>query len=465
MESKEKIKFPHTYVIIFSAIILMAICTYFIPAGVYEMIEDSNTGMMLVDPDSYHTITQNPVGLFDVFLAIPKGMIKTADIIFFIFIVGGAFGIIQGTGAIEAGIGNMVKKLKGKEKLLIPVIITVFAIGGATIGMFEETIIFVPIGIVLARALGYDAITGVAMVYLGAMAGFNAGFLNPFTVGVAQEIAGLPIFSGIGLRLVNFVLFTGTTILYTSKYAKKVKEDPKLSLVADLEKENKQSVDFNILPELTKKHGYALAVVVIGFIILAFGVIKYDWYIVELAAIFIAIGILAGLVGGSSINKLADDFIDGAQSLTYAALIVGLARGILLVMEDGQIIDTIVHSLAGLVSKLPSTVAALAMYLVQIIINTFIPSGSGQAAATMPIMVPLSDIVGITRQTAVLAFEFGNGFTNSVIPTSAALMAVLSIAEIPFQKWIKWIGRLMIYWILLGAILIIISVKINYGPF
>lgn len=461
----KKFKFPHTYVIIFGAIILMAICTYIVPSGVYEMVEDAATGTMLVDPNSYHTIKQTPVGFFDVFLTIPKGMIKTADIIFFIFIVGGAFGIIQGTGAIEAGIGNMVEKLKGKEKLLIPVIITVFSLGGATIGMFEETIIFVPIGIVLARALGYDAITGVAMVYLGAMAGFNAGFLNPFTVGVAQEIAGLPIFSGIWLRLINFVLFTGTTILYTCKYAEKIKRDPKLSLVAELEMENKQSINLNTLPELTKKHGLVILVVVLGFIMLAFGVIIYDWYIIELAAIFFAIGILSGLVGGSSVNKVADDFIDGAQSLTYAALIVGFARGILLVMEDGHIIDTFVHGLAGMVSNLPSTIAALAMYFVQIVINTFIPSGSGQAAATMPIMVPLSDIVGITRQTAVLAFEFGNGFTNSVIPTSAALMAVLSIAEIPFQKWIKWIGRLMMCWIILGAILIMISVKINYGPF
>ncbi|QSQ08177.1 hypothetical protein H0A61_00497 [Koleobacter methoxysyntrophicus] len=460
-----KFKVPHTYVIIFTVVIVAALCTYIIPAGVYEKVKDPNTGRMVVDPDSFKYVEQTPVKLFDIFKAVPNGMKAAASIIFFIFIVGGAFGMIQGTGAVEAGIGKAVLGLQGKEKFLIPATMFIFSLGGATFGMAEETLVFIPIGVALARALGFDAITGTAMITMGAAAGFCGGFMNPFTVGVAQGIAQLPLFSGIGLRIAAYVVFLVIAMWYVYNYSMKVKRDPEKSYVADLEKENKESLKLDKIPEFNTRHKLAFLCIAVGFGFIIYGVFKLGWYITEIAALFLAMGIVAGLVGGSDVNKIARDFVEGAKSLTFGALVVGFARAILVVMEQGQIIDTVIHGLAAAISALPAAVSVLGMYVVQIIINFFIPSGSGQAATTMPIMAPLADLVGITRQTAVLAYQYGDGFTNSIIPTSAVLMGYLSIAKIPYERWVRWVAPLMAYWILAGAVFLMISVFINYGPF
>jgi len=460
-----KFRVPHTYVLIFMVILIAAAATYIIPAGVYEKVEDPNTGRTVVDPDSFHYVDPNPVKPFDVIQAIPKGMKDAATIIFFIFIVGGAFGMIQGTGAIEAGIGKAVKSLEGKEKILIPATMFIFSLGGATFGMAEETLVFIPMGVALARALGFDAITGTAMIALGAAAGFTGGWMNPFTVGVAQGIAQLPLFSGIGLRLAGWVVFLAIAVWYVVSYSLKVKADPTKSVIYDLEQENKEVMKLEEIPELTSKHKLVFGVIVIGFAFIIYGVFKLGWYITEISSMFLLMGIVSGLVGGSGVNKTASDFVEGAKSLTFGALVVGLARGILIVMKEGLIIDTIIHSLAGMISALPTTVSAVGMYAVQVVINFFIPSGSGQAATTMPIMAPLADLVGITRQTAVLAYQYGDGFTNSIIPTSAVLMGYLSIANIPYERWFKWIAPLMALWLLSGCVFLVISVLINYGPF
>ncbi len=460
-----KFRVPHTYVLIFMVILIAAVATYIIPAGVYEKVKDPNTGRTVVDPDSFHYVDPNPVKPFDIIQAIPKGMKDAATIIFFIFIVGGAFGMIQGTGAIEAGIGKAVKSLEGKEKILIPATMFIFSLGGATFGMAEETLVFIPMGVALARALGFDAITGTAMIALGAAAGFTGGWMNPFTVGVAQGIAQLPLFSGIGLRLVGWVVFLGIAIWYVVSYSLKVKADPTKSVIYDLEQKNQEVMKLEEIPELTSKHKLVFGVIAIGFAFIVYGVFKLGWYITEISSMFLLMGIVSGLVGGSGVNKTAMDFIDGAKSLTFGALVVGLARGILIVMKDGLIIDTIIHGLASMISALPTTVSAVGMYAVQVVINFFIPSGSGQAATTMPIMAPLADLVGITRQTAVLAYQYGDGFTNSIIPTSAVLMGYLSIANIPYERWFKWIVPLMGLWLLSGCVFLIISVLINYGPF
>lgn len=394
-------------------------------------------------------------------------MSEASSIVLFVFIVGGAFGIIQGTGAIDAAIGRSVSVLQGKEKLLIPVAMFVFSLGGATFGLAEECLVFVPIFVAIAKAMGFDAITGVAIVSVGANAGFTGGFLNPFTTGVAQGIAELPLFSGIGLRFISFVMSTFISIWYTYRYSIKVKQDPKKSYILDItETEGNIANEMNIeLPELTKRHKLVITLFILGLAILVYGVFKLGWYITEIAGLFVAAGIIAGLVGGSGINKISEDFINGAKDITFGALVVGLARGILVVMEQGLIIDSIIYGLIGIVSSLPKVASVIGVFIVQTIINFFIPSGSGQAAATMPIMVPLADAVGITRQTMVLAFEYGNGFTNSFFPTGGVLMAALSMAGIPYDRWFKWAGPLMIYWSISGAILLYIAVAINYGPF
>lgn len=402
----------------------------------------------------------------DILKAFPKGLAAAQSIVFFIFIVGGSFNIVNQTGAIEAGISKVALSLKGKEKLMIPIIVFVFSLGGSTIGMAEEAIVFVPIGVALARALGYDAVTGMAMVSLGAAAGFTSGFMNPFTVGVAQGIAELPLFSGIGLRIIIWICTLILVIGYIYRYANKVKADVKNSYVYELEMQEKDmAIDLSNVRKMTKRDTAVLLIFVVGMAILIFGVFKYGWYITEIAAIFLAIGIFSGIAAAMPIDDIAKHFILGAKDMTMGALVVGLARGILVVMEGSLIIDTIIYGLASAISALPKAISAIGMLLVQTFLNLIIPSGSGLAATTMPIMAPLSDVIGVTRQTAVLGYQFGDGITNSIVPTSGVLLANLSIAKIKYEEWVKFVAPLMILWTVMGCIFMIIAVVINYGPF
>lgn len=459
-----KFRLPHTFVLIFGIIVLVAILTYIVPAGEFDMVEDPESGTEVIDADSYERVEQTPVPFTDIFTSIPKGMGEAGWIIFLIFIIGGSFGVINRTGAIEAGISKLVLSLKDRENLLIPVTLLIFSLGGATFGMAESTLIFIPMGVVLARSLNMDAITGMAMVFIGAMAGFSAGFLNPFTVGVAQSIAGLPLFSGIVLRIIIQVILVGVASWYIISYAQKIKRDPKKSLVYDLEQqEQKSDESFDI--DFTLRHKLVLLTVAVGFGFIIYGVTEGWSTSTDLAAIFLAIGIVSGLIGGSSPNGIAEDFIAGAKELTYGALIVGLARAIVVVLQDGTIIDTVIHGAAQLLTSLPAYLSATGMYIFQVFLNFFIPSGSGQAATTIPIMAPLGDIIGVSRQSTVLAYQLGDGFTNAIFPTSAILMAGLSIAKIPYNKWVRWVLPLMGFWIVIGIIFMIVSVLINYGPF
>ncbi|HBH13231.1 MAG: Arginine/ornithine antiporter ArcD [Clostridiales bacterium 38_11] len=463
---KKKSRVPHTYVILFTVIIIMAILTYIIPAGEFDRVKDPNTGRTVVDPASFHAVEQNPTTPFGLFQSVPDGMSAASSIVFFIFIVGGSFQILTGTGAINAGISRIAVKLEGRDKLMIPIFTIVFSIFGGTIGMAEEAIVFVPIGIALARALGYDAIVGTAMVTLGAAAGFTSGFMNPFTVGVAQGISELPMFSGIAFRLVIWVVMLIAVNIFLIRYATKVKNNPELSVVSELEEEEKHEIiDLSTLPELTSRHIGVLVVFVLGLASIVYGVFQLDWYITEIATTFLAMGVISGFVGGLGPSKIAQEFVIGAKSLVFGALVVGIARGILVVMTDGFIIDSIINGLAIAISGFHSSIAVLGMYIVQVILNFFIPSGSGQAATTMPIMAPLSDVIGINRQVAVTAFQFGDGITNSIIPTSAALMGVLSVAKIPYEKWVKFLWPMMLIWIAIGGVFLVIANAINYGPF
>ena len=464
-EKKKKFKIPHTYVLLFVMIIIMAILTYVIPAGQYQKIPGPED-RMIVDPNSYAHVDANPAKPFDILKAFPKGLAAAQSIVFFIFIVGGAFNIVNQKGEIEEGIGKIALGLKGKEVLMIPIIVFVFSLGGATIGMAEEAIVFVPIGIALARALGYDAITGMAIVSLGAAAGFTSGFMNPFTVGVAQGIADVPLFSGIALRLVIWVCTLTLVIVYIFRYANKVKKDMKNSIVYELEMQEKDmAIDLGNIRKMNNKDILVLLIFAVGMGVLIFGVFEFGWYITEIAAIFLAIGIFSGIASGMKMDDIAKHFITGAKDMTTGALVVGLARGILIVMEGSLIIDTIVYGLATAISTLPKAISAIGMLLVQSFLNLIIPSGSGLAATTMPIMAPLSDVIGVTRQTAVLAYQFGDGITNSLVPTSGVLLANLSIAKIKYEEWVKFVVPLMLLWTLLGCIFMVIAVVINYGPF
>lgn len=456
---------PHTYGLLFIVIIVVTILTYILPAGEFDRAEDPSTGRVFVVAESFHNVERNPLSIFDMFKAIPGGMEKAGYIIFFVFMIGGAFGIIQSTGAINAGIGKVVVGMKGREKLVIPVIMIVFSLAGAVLGSAEELLPFYPIVISLALALGFDSMTGTAMVLVGAGAGFAGAFLNPFTIGISQGIAGLPMFSGIGFRLIGYFIFVGTTVIYVYRYASKIQKNPKLSLTYDADKTKLSTMEVGTVEEFTIRHRLVLLVVVLGLSILGYGVVKLGFYITELTAIFLMIGIVAGIVGGMSIDKIAEKFVDGAKEMTYGALVIGLATSIMVVLNEGRILDTIIYSLSSCVQGLPSTLSATGMFIVQSIISVVIPSGSGMAAATMPIMAPLADLVGITRQTAVLAYQFGDALTNVMSPTSGYFMAALAIGGISWSKWARWLLPLFIIWNIEAIALLVISVLMNYGPF
>ena len=465
-EKKKFFKIPHTYVILFIVILTMAILTYIIPAGEFLRVEDPNTGRTVVDPASFENVTQNPTSFFDLWKSVPNGMTRASSIIFFIFIVAGSFNIINATGAVEAGISRIALKLKGKDMVMIPIFVVIFSIFGGTIGMAEETIVFVPIGIALARALGYDAIVGTAMIMLGAACGFTSGFMNPFTVGVAQGIGELPLFSGIQFRLVILVVMVIVTSIYILRYGAKVKADPEKSIVKELELEEKhQVIDLSSLPEFKTEHYFVLLTLAGGLGVIIFGVFTYGWYITEISAAFLAMGVIGGFLGKMGPSQVSKEFVNGARGIVFGALIVGIARAILVVMQDGLILDTIIYGLANAIQNLPQAISVLGMYAVQVIINFFIPSGSGQAAATMPIMIPLADVINVNRQVAVTAYQFGDGFTNSIIPTSATLMAVISLAGIAYEKWVKFLWPLMVIWLGIGAVFLVVANAINYGPF
>lgn len=452
--------------IVFIIILFVAILSYIVPAGEYDRIVDEATGRTLVDPDTFHYVEGHPTSLMSLLTSVSRGMQSAAEIIFFVLIVGGAFKIVTASGAIEAGIHKIAVSMKNSGDLLILVILFVFGVGGATFGMAEETIVFIPIGIALARAMGYDAIVGMAMVNLGAACGFNAGFMNPFNVGVAQSVAELPTFSGLGLRLVLWVCFAIATGIYIIRYGRKVKADPSKSLVLDLEiaeKEMKIQIDENA--KMTKKQIAILLVVVVSFAIIIFGVFKYEWYITEISAVFLAMGLISGFIARMGYWNMIKAFQQGISEIAAGAAIVGVAKAIVVVMEDAVIIDSVIHGLASAIAILPSSIAVLGMYLCQLLINFFVHSGSGQAALTMPIMTPIADILGVTRQTAVLAFQLGDGITNSLFPTSVALMTGLSIGKIKYDAWIRFIWKLILVWVAIGVVFLLIANAIHYGPF
>lgn len=455
------LKIPHTYTLIFMIIFIAGLASYVIPAGEFERVEDKESGRMLVVDGSYHTIESDPVSFFDIFKSIPMGLEKGAQIIFYIFLVAGVFGIIRTTGAIEAGVYKGVRSLEGREKLLIPMSMLIFSIGGFTMGMAEETIIFVPIGIALARAMGFDAVTGTAMITLGAASGFFGGMLNPFTVGVAQSLAEIPLFSGIGFRFVVYIFVLGFAIWYVTRYAYKVKQNPEKSVIYDIEQKEKHVAELVEFPELTGRHKLVFIAMICGLAFNVYGVFKWGWFLTELTASFLIMGLVAGLVGGLKLGNMFDAFIDGAKAVTFGALIVGFARAITVVLEEGKIIDTIVYAMASGIGHLPEALNVVGMLITQALLNLFISSGSGQAAATMPIMIPITDLLGMERQIAVLAFQYGDSITNSIIPTSSALMGYLAVAGIPYERWVKFIWKMILGWALIACIALIAAVALG----
>lgn len=388
-------------------------------------------------------------------------------IIAFVLLVGGAFAVLQRTGAIDAALKRLAHMAARNEQLrflLIPVFMVLFSLGGATFGMAEEIIPFVLIFVPLALVLGYDSITGFAIPFVGSQVGFAAAFLNPFTVGVAQGISEVPLFSGMGFRMVMWAVFTTVGITVVVLHARKVRKNPSSSPTFFLDEELRaENLETGEAPPLSRRHTLVLLTFLAGMGMLVWGVLSQGWYIFEIAALFVGAGIVMGIVGGLNATEISEAFQEGAKDLVVTALIIGLARGILIVLQDGQIIDTILYSLSSVVDDVGPIVSSYLMLGTQFLINIAVPSGSGQAALTMPLMAPLADLVGVTRQTAVLAFQFGDGLGNTLIPTSAVLMGALSLARIPWITWARWVLPLQAIQIVIALIALTIAVMIGYN--
>lgn len=457
-------KVPHTLVIISAIILLVAVATYLVPGGAYEKIVNEAGKTVVVD-GSFKYVESKPQGVFDVLQAPIQGIIEGAEIIAFLFIVGGAFNIITKTKAIDFGIMRIVNVFKGKEIFIIPIIFFMFSLGGAVFGMTEEAIPFIAMMIPLTLVLGYDSIVAVAITYLACNTGFAAAMLNPFNVGIAQSIAEIPMYSGIEYRTLIWLVSTLVAIGFIMIYANKIKKNPKLSPVYESDQKKRQNLtDFESQDDqFLFSHKIILLLIALCMGTIVWGVLAKGFWIPQIAAVFLVTGLLAGIVGKLSLDEMADAFILGAKDMIGAAIMLGFARSIVILAENAGIIDTILFHLAQVLGSISGMLASYLMLPVQMFINFFISSGSGQAALTMPILAPLGDLIGISRQLTVLIFQLGDGFSNAMFPTSGILIACIGVAGIPYAQWLKWILPLQGILFALGIAFITIAQVIGWS--
>jgi len=494
-------RMPDTYIIIFFVVLLAAVLTYVVPVGSYDMQEVTYTmdgqdktrsvpvaSSFQLALDENGQQIRNGIGFFE-----PYGEIGFSNYIFeglvsgdkwgsavgvvaFILVIGGAFGIVMKTGAIEAGLLDMITKTKGREVLLIPVLFFLFSFGGAVFGMGEEALAFAMILVPIVVGLGYDSVTAIFITYVATQIGFGTSWMNPFSVAIAQGVSGLPVLSGAGFRIVMWAFFTLVGMVFTLIYARRIKKNPEKSIAyesdayfrEDMAHKKLENSDFGL------GHVLVLLTLLAGIIWVIWGVVQHAYYLPEIATQFIIMGVVSGIIGvvfklnNMTVNDIASSFRDGAKDLLGAAIVVGMAKGIVLVLGGSDpsmptVLNTILNSVAGGLSGMPAMLSAWVMYLFQSVFNFFVVSGSGQAALTMPIMAPLADLVGVSRQVAVLAFQLGDGFTNLIVPTSGVLMGMLGIARLEWSKWARFQIKFQALLFGLGSAFIIIAVMIGYN--
>lgn len=530
-------KIPSTFTIVCYIILAAAILTWIVPGGEYLRQTRMVNGVSqeVVVDNSFHYVEPTPQ-TYSVLFALFKGFVDKADIIVFVLIVGGAFWILNSTGAIDKGIRAFVEftqacRQKRRwqkidiDSVVLAVISVMFSLFGAVFGMSEETIAFIIVFVPMAVSMGYDSITGICISYLAAHVGFAGAMLNPFTIGIAQGIAGIPLFSGLGYRIFCWAVLTSIALVFILLYAKKIKKNPTKSPVYKIddywrkrtkdEPENNtgkngiphglyfvfillgvaqlyfsfkfpmtriqvgdQTVQLCILPVLTAlfllwgtfschKSVAAFNLQLLFFCIfyLVTGVLGYQWYIMEISALFLAMGLSAGIAAGNGFDRLMGLFLEGVRDILVPAMIIGLASGIIYILQEGNIIDTMLHSVATLMAKSGETVSVGVMYAFQTLLNLVMPSGSAKAALTMPIMSQFADLIHISRQTAVLAFQFGDGFTNMITPTSGILLGVLGVARIPYTLWFRWVWKFILFLVLVGFLLLLPTLFFDFAGF
>ena len=443
-----KFRLPNTYVIIALIIVLSAMLTWFIPGGQYVKAEDGSLTYEAVEsvPQTWH-----------VFTAVYHGFVKQAGIIIFILVVGGAFWLLNATGAVETGIKRFIVMIGNRDKMVLVLLTVLFSLAGAVFGMSEETIPFVGIVVPLVISMGYDAFMGMLVVYVASNVGFSSAFLNPFTVGIAQGMADLPLFSGMGYRLFCWAFFTSLLVVFVLVYARALRLRSGTGEVGALRPVGERSRTTVQEPAepLSRRQRWILIVLLLTVVALVVGVTCFEWYMPEITGLFLAMGILCAAIAGFSADRTVKELMAGAKDILSAALVVGFASGIIVILQDGKVIDSILHSMQEGLDGGGDVGSLSAMYGIQAVINFLIPSATAKAAITIPVMAPFADMTGVSRQAMVLAFQFGDGFTNMVTPTSGVLMAALAMARIPYSKWVRWVWKMVVVLLVIGLLLLL----------
>ncbi len=442
-------KFPHPLTLLTCCVLLAALLSHLLPAGQYDRKDDPITGRKVVVAGTYHVVPAAPVSFFQTLVAIPKGLADAASVIFLVFLVGGAFTVVDQTGALRQAVGALVRKLGNRELLIIPVVSLFFAAGGALENMQEEIIALVPVLLLLCRRMGFTPLVAVAMSVGSAAVGAAFSPVNPFQVGIAQKLAGLPLLSGAGFRIACLAIALTIWIWGTMRTALRTRV-AKEAIQAD-----EQHAVFDA------RRIAVVVLVIAAFTVFVVGVLRYDWDFDQMSAVFLLMGILAGLAGGLGVAGTAESFVEGFKSMAFAAMLIGFARAVFVVLDQGMIIDTIVHACVTPLSSMPVTVAALGMIVFHTIVHFPVPSVSGQAVLTMPVLVPVSDLLGLSRQVTVLAYEVGAGLCELLTPTNGALMAIIVAARVEYDEWIKFAVPLCATLFGFGALAVVVGIAVG----
>ncbi len=471
---------PHVFIFLSLIILFSSVLTYIIPSGQYERVtrKIGKAERVMVVPGSYNEIPKHyslkglilgdkvdgmasPISILGLFTAVPKGMNQAASLIFFVFIIGAVFNLIQHTGTVNVIIYKLLNRFRKKPMILTLFLYTGFALGATFLGMGAEFIPLIPILIIISKEMGYDRLFGISILILPMSIGWSTAITNPFTVQIAQQIAEVPIGSGIMLRIVMFIVCTIIGFVYLNWYARRLKKDPAISLVKDHPYVIDEEIKLNDEP-ITKRHIWIGITAVTLFALILYAVQTMGWGLIEMTGGFFTVGLATILISGMSGSESMKAFTKGLEIMIVPALIVGFARGIQVVLFEGQIVDTILYTTSSYLKELPKLFAIEGMYAFQTLLNFFIPSASGQAMVSMPLMVPLADLLGISRQTTVLAFTSGDGFSNMIIPTSGILMAILGISQVPYEKWFRFILPLFLLLGLIAAIFLYYAMISEY---
>nr|WP_320132198.1 hypothetical protein [uncultured Holophaga sp.] len=469
-ERVQSMKMPHTLVVVGSLVLLVLILSWIVPSGEFQRaVKVLPDGSQIKVPvaGSFHFLPKHFLGPQMLLIAPIRGFMDGATLIAFLFIIGGAFAIFQETGAVEAGIRRLVALLgrhRALDGLFIPVLMVVFSLMGAIFGMAEELIPFVVILIALSRAMGYDSLVGLSIPFLGAASGFACAFFNPFTVGVAQGIAGVPLYSGLAYRVFAWAVCVSVNIFFVMRYARRIRRDPELSPVRDIDLARPSAPGPGAEGPWEMRQVITLGVFFAALVLLIYGVLRFEWGLEPIAGLFLAMGILMGLTSGMGPSHMARTFSAGAKDMVGVMLIIACARALLVIATQAQIMDTLLLWGSTVIRVLPRALTAQVMFLVQCTINFFIHSGTAQAALTMPVMSPLSDLVGITRQTCVYSFALSE-LINPILPTSAVTMGVLGAAGVPWDRWARFFFPLMLLLVLVAFLLLVPpTLLFHWGP-